>query len=205
MGDGLMRFLLFTLYAPMGSFGEIAVGERRMSWARPGRSAVLGLVAAAQGIERTDEAAHQRAGGGSSLRGQDGCAGPAAHRLPHRPDSEGAARTHLLDPERRAGVGRPQYGALGAGMAGGRLLHRGAVAASWPDRRSRRDHRMSTPPAFRALRRTQVGAVGSTAQSRHRRGRNVRGSLRCATAERRRTDGPAALQRRRDGARRHCL
>ncbi len=53
-----MRFLLFTLYAPMGSFGEIAVGERRMSWARPGRSAVLGLVAAALGIERSDEAAH---------------------------------------------------------------------------------------------------------------------------------------------------
>ena len=55
-----MHFLLFTLYAPMGSFGEVAVGERRMSWTRPGRSAVLGLVAAAQGIERTDEAAHQR-------------------------------------------------------------------------------------------------------------------------------------------------
>ena len=55
-----MRFLLFTLYAPMGSFGEIAVGERRMSWARPGRSAVLGLVAAAQGIERGDEEAARR-------------------------------------------------------------------------------------------------------------------------------------------------
>ena len=55
-----MRYLLFTLYAPMGSFGEIAVGERRMSWARPGRSAVLGLIAAAQGIERSDDAAHQR-------------------------------------------------------------------------------------------------------------------------------------------------
>ena len=54
-----MRFLLFTLYAPMGSFGEIAVGERRMSWARPGRSAILGLVAAAQGVDRADEAAHQ--------------------------------------------------------------------------------------------------------------------------------------------------
>ena len=55
-----MRFLLFTLYAPLGSFGEIAVGERRMSWARPGRSAILGLVAAAQGIERTDEDGHRR-------------------------------------------------------------------------------------------------------------------------------------------------
>ena len=55
-----MRFLVFTLYAPMGSFGEIAVGERRMSWARPGRSAILGLVAAAQGVEREDEEAHRR-------------------------------------------------------------------------------------------------------------------------------------------------
>ena len=54
-----MRFLLFTLYAPMGSFGEIAVGERRMSWARPGRSAVLGLVAAARGVGRADEDAHR--------------------------------------------------------------------------------------------------------------------------------------------------
>ena len=54
-----MRFLLFTLYAPMGSLGEIAVGERRMGWARPGRSAVLGLVAAAAGIERMDEGAHR--------------------------------------------------------------------------------------------------------------------------------------------------
>lgn len=54
-----MRFLLFTIYAPMGAFGEVAVGERRPSWTRPGRSAVLGLVAAAQGRGRTDEAAHR--------------------------------------------------------------------------------------------------------------------------------------------------
>lgn len=54
-----MQFLLFTLYAPMASLGEIAVGERRMGWARPGRSAVFGLVAAAHGWERTDQAAHE--------------------------------------------------------------------------------------------------------------------------------------------------
>lgn len=53
-----MKVLLFTLYAPMASFGEIAVGERRMGWARPGRSAVLGLLAAAMGIDRDDEAGH---------------------------------------------------------------------------------------------------------------------------------------------------
>lgn len=54
-----MQFLLFTLYAPMCSLGEIAVGERRMGWARPGRSAVLGLTAAALGIERDDDDAHR--------------------------------------------------------------------------------------------------------------------------------------------------
>ena len=53
-----MQFLLFTLYAPMASFGEIAVGERRMSWATPSRSAILGLVAAARGLDRADDDAH---------------------------------------------------------------------------------------------------------------------------------------------------
>lgn len=53
-----MRFLVFTLYAPMGSFGEVAVGERRLSWGRPGRSAILGLVAAALGVKRTNDQAH---------------------------------------------------------------------------------------------------------------------------------------------------
>ena len=43
----------------MGSLGEIAIGERRMGWARPGRSAVLGLAAAAMGIERDNEDAHR--------------------------------------------------------------------------------------------------------------------------------------------------
>ena len=54
-----MRFLVFTLYGPLVSFGEIAVGERRNSWARPARSAVLGLVAAAMGYTRTQGDAHQ--------------------------------------------------------------------------------------------------------------------------------------------------
>lgn len=54
-----MKVLLFTLYAPLASFGEIAVGERRMGWARPARSAVLGLVAAAAGIAREDEEGHR--------------------------------------------------------------------------------------------------------------------------------------------------
>jgi CRISPR system Cascade subunit CasD len=50
-------FLCFTLFAPLASFGDVAVGERRLSLERPGRSAVLGLVAAALGIERRDQPA----------------------------------------------------------------------------------------------------------------------------------------------------
>lgn len=50
-------FLCFTLWAPLASFGDVAVGERRLSLERPGRSAVLGLVAAALGVERRDQAA----------------------------------------------------------------------------------------------------------------------------------------------------
>jgi CRISPR system Cascade subunit CasD len=52
------RFLLFTLYAPLASWGDIAVGEFRGSWDRPSRSAVLGLLAAALGVDREDAEAH---------------------------------------------------------------------------------------------------------------------------------------------------
>jgi CRISPR system Cascade subunit CasD len=49
-----MQFLLFTLYAPFAAMGEIALGERRMGYARPTRSGVLGMVAAALGWKRDD-------------------------------------------------------------------------------------------------------------------------------------------------------
>jgi CRISPR system Cascade subunit CasD len=51
-------FLLLTLYAPLASWGDIAVGEVRDSWDSPSRSAVLGLVAASLGIDREDQSAH---------------------------------------------------------------------------------------------------------------------------------------------------
>lgn len=54
----MTEFLLLTLYAPLVSWGDIAVGEYRGSWDRPSRSAVLGLVAAALGVERDDQAMH---------------------------------------------------------------------------------------------------------------------------------------------------
>jgi len=54
-----MQYLLFTLAAPLASFGAVAVGERRATWDRPSKSQILGLVAGALGIERSDDKAQQ--------------------------------------------------------------------------------------------------------------------------------------------------
>lgn len=54
----MRNFLLFTIYAPLASWGDIAVGEARGSWDRPSRSAILGLIAGALGLTRDDETAH---------------------------------------------------------------------------------------------------------------------------------------------------
>lgn len=45
-------FLIFTLSAAFASFGDVAGHERRGSWTWPARSAILGFLAAAQGIRR---------------------------------------------------------------------------------------------------------------------------------------------------------
>ena len=50
----MAEFLTFAMVAPLASFGAIAVGERRPTWDRPARSAVLGLVGACLGAERED-------------------------------------------------------------------------------------------------------------------------------------------------------
>ena len=54
-----MKYLLFRLYAPMCSWGDIAVGEIRPCFTHPSKSAVLGLVAGALGIRRTEEDKHR--------------------------------------------------------------------------------------------------------------------------------------------------
>lgn len=48
-------YLLFRLYGPLASWGDMAVGEFRPSHGHPTRTAVLGLVAAALGIRRVEE------------------------------------------------------------------------------------------------------------------------------------------------------
>ncbi len=53
----MSRFLCFRLHGPLCAWGDIAVGEERNSQTHPGRSAVLGLVAACLGRRRAEEAA----------------------------------------------------------------------------------------------------------------------------------------------------
>ena len=50
----MAEFVVFTLAAPMGSFGDLAGHERRGSDEWPSRSAILGLVGAALGVRRHD-------------------------------------------------------------------------------------------------------------------------------------------------------
>jgi len=49
-----MDYLLFRLYGHMASWGEIAVGETRHTASYPSKSAIIGLMAAALGIKRTE-------------------------------------------------------------------------------------------------------------------------------------------------------
>jgi CRISPR system Cascade subunit CasD len=51
------KYLTATLYAPLVSFGGLAVGERRGSERYPTRSQLIGLLGAALGVDRADEPA----------------------------------------------------------------------------------------------------------------------------------------------------
>jgi CRISPR system Cascade subunit CasD len=52
----MTEYLIFTIAAPMASFGgQYDPGERRNSADRPAKSGILGLIAAALGIERGEE------------------------------------------------------------------------------------------------------------------------------------------------------
>ena len=53
-----MAFLVFQLQAPLAAWGDTAVGEYRGSQNWPGESALVGMLGAALGIRREDDAAH---------------------------------------------------------------------------------------------------------------------------------------------------
>ena len=52
-------FLTFAMGSALAAMGSPASGKHRRTWARPGRSAVFGLLGACLGVEREDEDAHQ--------------------------------------------------------------------------------------------------------------------------------------------------
>ena len=54
----MSEYLLFQLWGPMASWGGIAIGEERTIEPAPTKSALIGIVAAALGIPRSDES-HQ--------------------------------------------------------------------------------------------------------------------------------------------------
>lgn len=52
----MREYLVFQLYGPLQAWGDVAVGRIRPTAARPTRSGLLGLLAAAAGVRREDEA-----------------------------------------------------------------------------------------------------------------------------------------------------
>ena len=51
----MTKYLVFRLYGPMASWGDVAVGTYRPTFDHPSKSAVMGLLAAAIGIRRDDD------------------------------------------------------------------------------------------------------------------------------------------------------
>ena len=55
----MREYLVWTIAGPMGSFGESARAERQRTALMPPKSALVGMVAAALGVERGDDGAHE--------------------------------------------------------------------------------------------------------------------------------------------------
>jgi CRISPR system Cascade subunit CasD len=51
----MKEYLLFNIYGPLASWGNVAVGEYRPTFAHPSKSSIMGIMAAALGIRREDE------------------------------------------------------------------------------------------------------------------------------------------------------
>ena len=89
-----MNYLLFRLYGPMASWGEIAVGENRHSADYPSKSAITGLLGAALGISRNDDLAQKMLADNYSLAVQQVAAGGFMqdYHTTQVPDSTGKFR-----------------------------------------------------------------------------------------------------------------
>ena len=178
-----MQFLLFTLYAPMGSFGEIAVGERRMSWARPGRSAVFGLVAAALGIERADEAGHRNLETGLYFAVRTDAAGRPFIDY-HTAQTPKARKGRSFTTRRKEVMSGDSYTVLSSREW---LADPCFTVSLWRRpgwwRRSRRSQGRPAASSVHGLSGPQIGTARFAAQSRDRRSSNVRGCICSSTTE----------------------
>jgi CRISPR system Cascade subunit CasD len=96
----MTTYLTFTLAAPLASFGGVAVGERRASADRPMKSAILGLVAGALGIERSDDDAHR-------ALAEDWNYGLRIENLPSRTPRRLMTDYHTAQTSKRSGKTRP--------------------------------------------------------------------------------------------------
>ncbi|RMF17013.1 MAG: type I-E CRISPR-associated protein Cas5/CasD [Candidatus Dadabacteria bacterium] len=63
----MAELLLFQLYGPLAAWGTTAVGEYRPSATHPGKSQIAGLIAAALGVRRDEEAALREIANGFGL------------------------------------------------------------------------------------------------------------------------------------------
>jgi CRISPR system Cascade subunit CasD len=63
----MREHLVFLLYSPLAAMGGVAVGEQRAGFDRPAKSAILGLLAAALGLDRSVETAHRALAEGYGL------------------------------------------------------------------------------------------------------------------------------------------
>ncbi|GLU33695.1 type I-E CRISPR-associated protein Cas5/CasD [Trinickia caryophylli] len=55
----MREYMVFQLYGPMAGWGELAVGEQRACADHPSRSALLGMIGAALGVCRDDDAGQE--------------------------------------------------------------------------------------------------------------------------------------------------
>ena len=89
-------FLVFQLQGALASWGDVAVGEFRGTRDDPGAAALVGLLGAALGIDRGDDAAHAALrdgyawavgtlGGGTLLRDYHTTQVPGRADMKHRP------------------------------------------------------------------------------------------------------------------------
>ena len=111
-------YLVFHLYGPLASWGDIAVGETRPSALTPTKSAILGLLAAALGIRRPNtadneadrmalESAHAALTNGYGLAVKMECLGlPLSDYHTVQVPSSGKGKNRMVFATRRDELGR---------------------------------------------------------------------------------------------------